>query len=61
MPTSVEVEELHGRRNRRIWVHLSPVLVESLEHLAEMDGVTLEMLLISLINEALAHRLKRRG
>ena len=55
-----EIEELPVRHNRKTWLHLSPVLVESLERLAESDGITLEMLLISLINEALAYRLRHR-
>ena len=46
---------------RKQWLHLSPDLVNALEALASAENVTLEALLISLINEALAHRLTRRA
>lgn len=47
--------------HRKQWLHLTPDLVAALEELAKTEGLTLEALLISLINEALAHRLQRRS
>ena len=54
-----EFAELPRRDLRKKWLHLQPDLVEALEGLADRDGCNLEQLLISLINEALAHRLRR--
>jgi hypothetical protein len=54
-----DVQRLDSRRKQ--WLHLTPDLVEALEQLAKIEGISLEALLISLVNEALAHRLHRRS
>ncbi len=53
------VSEKH--QHRKQWLHLSPDLVAALEDLAKTENLTLEALLISLINEALVQRLTRRN
>jgi hypothetical protein len=57
----IEVAESHRANYRKQWLHLSPDLVAALEDLAKAENVTLEALLISLINEALVQRLHRRA
>jgi hypothetical protein len=44
----------------KTWIKLSPDMIAALTDLAEGEGLTLEMLITSLINEALAYRLRRR-
>jgi hypothetical protein len=56
-----KIEDPVPRDMRRQWLHLSPDLVEALTDLARAENLTLEALLISLINEALVSRLQRRG
>jgi hypothetical protein len=57
----IEVVSDDRHKYRKQWLHLSPDLVAALEQLASTENVTLEALLISLINEALAQRLTRRS
>lgn len=55
-----ETGEVRRLGHRKQWLSLSPDLVAALELLAHSEDTTLEMLLISLINEALVHRLHRK-
>lgn len=54
------IEMAERNDHRKQWLRLSPDLVEALQGLAVKEGCTLEQLIISLINEALAHRLRNR-
>jgi hypothetical protein len=56
----IEVVTDDRPKYRKQWLHLSPDLVAALEDLAAVEGLSLEALLISLINEALVQRLTRR-
>jgi hypothetical protein len=57
----IEVVSDDKPKYRKQWLHLSPDLVAALEDLAKAENLTLEGLLISLINEALVQRLTRRN
>lgn len=45
--------------NEGVWIRLSPSLVEALQTLAQKDELTIESLIVQLVNEGLAHRLHR--
>lgn len=57
----IEVVSDEKHKYRKQWLHLSPDLIAALEALAKTENLTLEALLISLINEALVQRLTRRN
>lgn len=56
------IEIVRGKiDDKRQWLRLTPALIEALEGLAAAEGTSLEALLVDLINEALANRLRRRS
>ena len=54
------IEIVTKQDHRKQWLRLEPDLLSALEELAEKDGQSLEALIVSLIHEAITHRLRRR-